>query len=100
MSPRSLKYGILLLLTLFCVSELGRFRPLLVKSPGDVTAAKELKEGGGKEKSAIGFALCSSATFELTDGAGFAEAQEMASCAPQLYLMNQHLRGPPQLATL
>ncbi len=99
MSPRPLKYGILLVLALFCVSELGRFRPLAIKSSGDVATAKQLKEGGGEEKNPQGFALCSAATLELADGIKYSESLASASPAPQLSLASHHLRGPPMLAT-
>ena len=100
MSPRSLKFGVLLILMLFCVSELGRFRPLLVKSQGDVATTKQLKEGGGEEKNPHGFALCCPTTLELAAEFRYSESGDRSSAAPQLSFVGHHLRGPPVLAPI
>lgn len=100
MLPRPLKFGILLVVTLFCVSELGRFRPLLAASSGDLAPSKQLKEGGGEEKTLQGFALCNTSPLELTLNVGFSEMLEAALPARQLVQASHHLRGPPLLAAV
>lgn len=99
MSRRSFKFGLLLVLALFCVSELGRFRPLLAKSPSDVCAGKQFKEAGGVEEGPSGFALSSGAMLELVRDAQYCEAHDLSASVGELALTSHHLRGPPQLAT-